>query len=120
MSHIPEPNRRQFLAVSAAAFAVPALDATWSRPDPIGLGVIGVGIRGRNLMRGSFLPNEGFRVRVICEVDNVGCRKTDSEWNKREIETENVGIFFGTYESAHSVYFWDPRASKFIQEWLSD
>lgn len=39
--------------------------------DPVRIGIIGFGIRGRNLATQSFLPNDGFRVTAICDVDET-------------------------------------------------
>jgi len=68
----PDPNRRHFLG-GAAALALPSVWPRRSRPHPpserVTLGVVGTGIRGRNLLRGAFLSNAGFRVIAVCDVD---------------------------------------------------
>lgn len=72
-SATPSLSRRHFLAFSGAAAAAPAL---WlprrrARNDKVQIGVIGMGIRGRNLLRSEFFPNEGFRVVAVCDVDRT-------------------------------------------------
>ena len=83
MKHTTAPNRRQFVA--AAAIAAPSIwvnPRAWRRrsvppSERITLGVIGMGIRGRNLLRGAFLPNEGFQVLAVCDVDST--RRKDAK-----------------------------------------
>jgi predicted dehydrogenase len=68
------PNRRHILGGGAALAARAAFPAAALHPqrrhpsDVVHLGLIGVGIRGRNLMNGSFLKNAGFRMRAVCDV----------------------------------------------------
>ena len=72
MSTTPRPQRRQFLAAASALALSPSLGARAARVranDRLQLGVIGIGIRGRNLMRRDFLANQGFQVRAVCDVD---------------------------------------------------
>lgn len=81
---MPQPHdltRRRFVAGSAAAVAAPMMltGKPWAYAQPgdtgandkINIGVIGTGIRGRNMLRGYFLRSERFRVRAICEVDTT-------------------------------------------------
>ncbi|WP_145194389.1 Gfo/Idh/MocA family protein [Planctomycetes bacterium Poly30] len=77
MNHgLPKLDRRQLLAAGAALAAAPlsySLPVRGQRApsDPVRLGVIGYGIRGRNLLKSSFLPNDGFRVTAVCDVDET-------------------------------------------------
>jgi len=83
MNSSHSPNRRQFLAGASAA----ALYPTWPRTffprrrvpanEQVTLGIIGMGIRGRNMLRGAFLPNDGFRVLAVCDVDTT--RRLDAK-----------------------------------------
>ncbi len=78
-------DRRRFLAAAGVGFVAPrrvleiAADARGGvRPsDQIGLGIIGMGIRGRNLMHRAFLPDDGFRVLAVCDVDTS--RRADAK-----------------------------------------
>ena len=73
-------NRRQFVAAAAATpalWTVPLRKARFSPQEQVHLGVIGIGIRGRNLMNGAFLAQEGFRVVAVCDVD--GNRRKDGK-----------------------------------------
>ena len=106
MEHPPAPSRREFVA---AAALTPAL---WTRTgsfrqDPaavpanerITLGVIGAGgIRGRNLLRGSFLPNEGFQVIAVCDVDTA--RREDA---KRLVDEHYENEDCSTYVDYHEL-----------------
>ncbi len=48
------------------------------------IGIVGFGIRGRNLLNGSFLKNAGFKVTAICDVDETrrldGKRRVDEHY----------------------------------------
>lgn len=57
--------------MGGAAVALPSLwrGRALSANDRVQLAVIGMGIRGRNLLRGEFFPNDGFRVVAVCDVD---------------------------------------------------
>lgn len=67
------PTRRAFVTASAVA---PALWLSRASAAPrvqpgakFQLAVIGCGIRARELLNGHFLPNERFRVALVCEVE---------------------------------------------------
>jgi len=75
-------SRRDFLALSASSLVVPALTpslaaagAALGHQDPstarVTLGLVGMGIRGRAMLRRSFLPNDGFHVAAVCDVDTT-------------------------------------------------
>lgn len=102
MRHHLTSTRRQFLAASAAA---PAL---WSGPfgswrqssspnEKIALGVIGIGIRGRNLMNGAFLRQDGFRVVAVCDVDTS--RREDGKRRVDERYGNNDCAAYGTHRA---------------------
>ena len=70
------PHRRQVLTAASAMALHSILPARLPRPgvranERVALGVIGIGIRGRNLLRGAFLPNDGFQVLAVCDVDTT-------------------------------------------------
>lgn len=102
MNPTPTPDRRQFLA-AAAAIGVPAVRPRFGvlPQDPVApservsVGFIGVGIRGRNLLR-TYLKNEGFRVVAVCDVDAT--RRADA---KRRVDEH--------YEDADCVPYLDYR-----------
>ncbi|MCP3916800.1 MAG: Gfo/Idh/MocA family oxidoreductase [bacterium] len=93
LTRSPSPTRRQFLA-SAAALTAPAV---WTTPvraqdgaapaDAIHIGVIGTGIRGRNLLP-RFLDNAGYRVVAVCDVDATrradAKRRVDEKYASRD------------------------------------
>lgn len=66
-------DRRRFLAYSGAA--LPWIMPRSSRGravtanEQIGLGIIGMGIRARNMMTGYFLKDDRVRVLAVCDVD---------------------------------------------------
>jgi len=66
-------NRRQFLGTAAGAVAMSALSSSAGQAqtvppsDQINLGIIGVGSRGREVMR-TFLRIPGVRVGAICDI----------------------------------------------------
>ncbi|KAA3605465.1 MAG: gfo/Idh/MocA family oxidoreductase [Planctomycetota bacterium] len=72
-------NRRQFLSTSGALLmSAPTLASktVWNRGQkagsfskPIGIGIIGMGIRGRNLMHGYFLRDPRIQILAVCDVD---------------------------------------------------
>lgn len=65
-------DRRKFLAAGATLAAAPLAFASRLPQDaPVRIGLIGFGIRGRNLLNRSFLPNAGFRLTVVCDVDET-------------------------------------------------
>lgn len=76
MTPLPSLDRRRFLSSTSALAIGAALPGALSareqdaKGEPVRIGVIGIGIRGRNLLRGSFLSNEGFRVVAVCDVDS--------------------------------------------------
>ncbi len=81
----PQLDRRQLLAAGAAIAAAPlSFSLPGAQDDAVRIGIIGFGIRGRNLLNGSFLPNEGFRVVAICDVDEArrldGKRRVDEHY----------------------------------------
>ena len=85
----PRPSRRQVLA--AGAFLAHSPKALFGQPrslEPVRLGVIGIGIRGRRLMQNAFLPNEGFRVVAVCDVDEArmldGKRRVDEHYGTED------------------------------------
>jgi predicted dehydrogenase len=69
----PPLSRRGFLALSGATAVTPGLWMPRRRAanDKVQIGVIGMGIRGRNLLRGEFFPNDGFHVVAVCDVDTT-------------------------------------------------
>ncbi len=78
-------DRRRFLAAGAVLSAAPFAHALPSfGAEPIRVGVIGFGIRGRNLLNHSFLKNEGCRIVAICDVDETrrldGKRRVDEHY----------------------------------------
>jgi predicted dehydrogenase len=87
-------DRRQLLATGAALAAAPLAGALPPvRLDPVRVGVIGFGIRGRNMLRNSFLENEGFRVTAICDVDATrradGKKRVDEHYRDDACWTTN-------------------------------
>lgn len=75
----PDLTRRTFVAGSAAAIAAPMMltGKPWAYAQQgetpangkIHVGMIGTGIRGRNMLRNYFLRSDRFHVGAICEVD---------------------------------------------------
>ena len=105
MKSAPPPSRREFLIGATALASGCALPAGGSDtreasrgpaaipPDEqVRLGVIGMGIRGRNLLRGSFFPHPGFRVLAVCDVD--GNRLEDA---RRMVEEEQGEVSCTAY-----------------------
>ena len=88
----PTPiNRRQLVAAATATpalFAGPLLGTPFLPRDQVRLGVIGMGIRGRNLLNGAFLAQDGFRVVAVCDVDTNrredGKRRVDERYGDRD------------------------------------
>jgi predicted dehydrogenase len=70
-------TRRHFLMTSAAAAAVPTLFASpllahrRSPVEKLNVGVIGLGIRAGNLMKGHLLGDERVRIVAVCDVDRT-------------------------------------------------
>lgn len=63
-------DRRQLLGAGVALGVAPLVRALPRDPAaPVRIGLIGCGIRGRRLLENAFLPNEGFRVTAVAEVD---------------------------------------------------
>lgn len=63
-------NRRRLIAASLAVPALaPGALARMRTNEKITLGLIGMGIRGRNMLRRYWLANEGFQVVAVCDVD---------------------------------------------------
>ncbi len=81
-------SRRQFVSAVAATPALWPAPVWVRRPEPVHLGVIGIGIRGRNLMNGAFLAQEGFRVVAVCDVDTDrredGKRRVDERYGNTD------------------------------------
>ncbi|XAL98418.1 Gfo/Idh/MocA family oxidoreductase [Phycisphaeraceae bacterium D3-23] len=79
--HPHDLTRRKFVAGSAAAVAAPmmltgkpwalAQQGNTAANDKISIGMIGTGIRGRNMLRNYFLRSDRFHVRAICDVDTT-------------------------------------------------
>ena len=87
-------NRRQFVAAAAVTPALwtgPLRRARFSPQDQVHVGVIGIGIRGRNLMNGAFLAQDGFRVVAVCDVDENrrkdGKRRVDERYGDGDCAT---------------------------------
>ena len=93
MKRVPSPDRRQLLAGASALGAhallppLPArrrLRAAVPPSERLTLGVIGIGIRGRNMLRGYFLPDDAFEVIAVCDVDTTrredGARRVDERY----------------------------------------
>ena len=70
-------DRRTFLGAAGASLAMPWLvvGPASARGAPanaqLGIGIIGMGIRGRNLMNGYLLGDERVRVLAVCDVDTT-------------------------------------------------
>ncbi len=73
MRHVtPILDRRKLLAAGAAIAVAPlSFSRSAFRAEPIRIGVIGLGIRGRRLLANAFLKSDGFRVTMICDVDET-------------------------------------------------
>ncbi len=73
MHHTPlRFDRRQVLGAGASLAVSPSLFPSFGREDqPVRVGIIGFGIRGRNLLNNSFKKNAGFRVVAVCDVDET-------------------------------------------------
>ena len=66
------PTRRDFVALSGATLLAPTLWLPRRRipaNERVQIAVIGTGIRGKNLLRGEFFPNDAFHVVAVCDVD---------------------------------------------------
>ncbi|MEM9379898.1 MAG: Gfo/Idh/MocA family oxidoreductase [Planctomycetota bacterium] len=67
--------RRELLVAGSALAAAPLAAAvprwTAGQPEPVRVGVVGIGIRGRRLMDGKLLASESFRVTAVCDVDET-------------------------------------------------
>ena len=72
-------NRRQFLGTSLGAAAVYRMQAA---SDEIQVGIIGVGGRGRSLLR-SLLSMEGVRVRFLCDPDQASLERAQAILKER-------------------------------------
>ncbi len=71
-SSLSSPTRREFAAWTGAAAIAPSLRLPRGRipaNDKVQIAVIGMGIRGKNLLRNEFFGNEAFRVVAVCDVD---------------------------------------------------
>jgi predicted dehydrogenase len=70
---LPTPTRRDFLARAAgAALVAPTVWIPRGKVranEKVQIAVIGMGIRGKNLLRHEFFGNEGFRIVAVCDVD---------------------------------------------------
>ncbi len=105
MQHLPAPSRREFVAAAAltpALWTCSGLSLQDPTPVPanerITLGVIGAGgIRGRNLLRGSFLPKEGFQVVAVCDVD-AARRGSAKELVDERYENEDCSTYVDYHE----------------------
>jgi len=91
----PRLDRRQVLAAGAALAAAPlSFSLPARRADPLRIGVVGLGIRGRNLLGYSFLPNAGFRVVAVCDVDETrrldGKRRVDEHYGDEACATTGL------------------------------
>ncbi|MFT5733620.1 MAG: putative dehydrogenase [Planctomycetota bacterium] len=78
-------DRRQVLTAGAALAVSPVSFSLPGQQDaPVRIGIVGFGIRGRNLLNGSFLKNAGFKVTAICDVDETrrldGKRRVDEHY----------------------------------------
>ena len=60
-------NRRDWIRTSALALTAASYNRILGANDQIGLGLIGCGGRGRNVL-GSFVKNESIRARALCDV----------------------------------------------------
>lgn len=101
MSKFTHPNRRQFIWSAGAGLALPLTTSRVlgaGRPfrganEQIGLGIIGMGIRGRNLLNRWFLKNDGFRVLAVCDVDRTrredAKQRVDRHYKNRDCRAEN-------------------------------
>ena len=79
-------SRRHFLALSGATAAVPSLWVPRRRgPNAkVQIGIVGMGIRGRNLLRSEFFPNDGFHVVAVCDVDTTRREHAKSMVDERQ------------------------------------
>ena len=63
-------DRRTLLAAGASLAAAPLASGLAEAPmEPVRVGVIGIGIRGRNLMNRTLIGKEGVLVTAVCDVD---------------------------------------------------
>jgi predicted dehydrogenase len=107
MPHPHDLTRRRFVAGSAAAVAAPMMltGKPWAYAqagktaanEKIRIGVIGTGIRGRNMLRHYFLRSERFHVGAICEVDTT----------RREHYQQFINEHYGNTDCAAYVDFHD-------------
>ena len=99
----PHLTRREILAAAAIAPTV------WSNPlgrwrqgvspnQQVAVGLIGIGIRGRNLMNGAFLRQGGFRVVAVCDVDRS--RRVDG---KRRVDERYANTDCAAYGDHHDL-----------------
>jgi predicted dehydrogenase len=96
-------TRREILAAAAIAPALwPSHLGRWRRgvsPNlQVAVGVIGIGIRGRNLMNGAFLRQDGFRVVAVCDVDTT--RRVDG---KRIVDERYANTDCAAYGDHHDL-----------------
>jgi len=68
-------DRRQFLKTSALGVPLVLPGAAWARRavanEQIRIGIIGMGIRARNIMNGYLLGHERIRILAVCDVDRT-------------------------------------------------
>lgn len=92
------PSRRDFMALSGTAIVAPTL---WIPRGPIPaneriqIAVIGMGIRGKNLLRSEFFPNEAFRVVGVCDVDTT--RRDDGKRMVDERQKDTACLTFSDH-----------------------
>ena len=106
-TRISRPDRRRFLATTGAGLALPFLRSPTTPRSPgarIGLGLIGIGIRGRNMMTRSFLADDGFRVVAVCDVDT----------KRREDAKRRVDARYGNSDCAAFIDYQDLLAREDI------
>lgn len=97
-------TRRRFLARTSALAAAPMIltnPASARRVvanEQIGVGFIGMGIRGRNVLNGYFKANERARVIAVCDVDT-----TRREHFQQVVNTRNSSTDCDAYNDYHDL-----------------
>jgi predicted dehydrogenase len=77
-------DRRTLLAAGASLAVVPLASARPGRSlGPVRVGVIGIGIRGRNLLSRSLIGKDGVLVTAVCDVDRT--RRLDAKRRVDEV-----------------------------------
>ncbi|VAX38620.1 Putative NADH-dependent dehydrogenase [hydrothermal vent metagenome] len=92
--HRPPLTRRRFLATTSVALAAPMVLANPASArrvvtnEQITIGIIGMGIRGRNIFNSYFKANDRARVLAVCDCDTIRREHWQAKINEAYATTE--------------------------------